>query len=210
MRRLAAAVALAFGVAAPLRAAVDVTVTGDRVHVRAARAPLGDVLDGLARRTRMKVVYDGARPHTLVSVELRDRTPAQAVLGVLEGLGVSYALVMNANGTEVEMLMIVGAGASPGGGVGPAAAVAAKPSSRHVPDEQPDVPEPEVYEERRPVPEEKEAAPEAPRPTPPPFGPLNPAGSVSPFAPGFPAVPAQPAASPTPAPQATPSPNSSS
>ena len=209
MRRVSVVVALAFGFAAPLRAAVDVTVTGDRVHVRAARAPLGDVLDGLARRTRMKVVYDGARPHTLVSVELRDRTPAEAVLGVLEGLGVSYALVMNASGTEVETLMIVGAGTGPGagGGVAPATS-ASKPSSRHVPDEQPDVPEPEAYE--RVAPEEKELVPEPPRPTPPPFGPLNPAGSVSPFAPGLPAAPTQPAASPTPAPQATPPPNSPS
>jgi hypothetical protein len=205
MRRVVTVVALAFGVAAPLRAAVDVTVTGDRVHVHAARAPLGDVLDVLARRTRMKVVYDGARPHTLVSVELRDRTPAQAVLGVLEGLGVSYALVMDSTGTEVETLMIVSAGA---GGGPPGVPAPGKPATRHVPDEQPDVPEPEVYEERRTVPEEKEAVPEPPRPTPPPFGPLNPSGSVSPFAPGVPLPPTLPVPSPTP--QATPSPNSSS
>lgn len=205
MRRVAA-VALAFGVVAPpVRAGVDVTVSGDRVHVRASRASLGDVLDVLARRTRMKVVYDGARPSALVTVELRDRTPAEAVLGVLEGLGVNYALVMDDTGTEVETLMIVG------GSSAPPPRAAARPAPRPVPDEQPEPPpEPEDVDERRAAPEAKEAVPEPAKPTPPPFGPLNPAGSISPFAPGLPVAPTRPAASPTPAPNATPSPQISS
>ena len=95
----------------PLQAGVEVTVTGDRLDVIAARAPVSEVLYGLARKTRMKVVYEGPVPRTPVTVELRGRTPAQAVLGVLEGLGLSYALVLDVSGTEVETLMIVGTGA---------------------------------------------------------------------------------------------------
>ena len=106
------AAALALGLSLPLQAGVEVTATGDRLDVTAAQAPVSEVLDGLARKTRMKVVYEGPAPRTPVTLELRGRTPAQAVLGVLEGLGLSYALVLDVSGTEVETLMIVGTGAS--------------------------------------------------------------------------------------------------
>jgi hypothetical protein len=109
MRRFAMAAALAMALSAPLRADVEILAVGDRLDVTAARAPVSAVLDGLARKTHMKVVYEGPAPQTLVTVELRDRTPAQAVLGVLEGLGLNYALVLDLSGTEVETLMIVGA-----------------------------------------------------------------------------------------------------
>jgi len=105
------AAALALGFSLPLQAGVEVTATGDRLDVTAAQAPVSEVLDGLARKTRMKVVYEGPVPRTPVTLELRGRTPAQAVLGVLEGLGLSYALVLDVSGTEVETLMIVGTGA---------------------------------------------------------------------------------------------------
>jgi hypothetical protein len=104
---LAAALAL---LAAPLLAGVEITASDGRVDVTAAQAPLADVLDGLARKTRMKVVYDGATPRTPVTVDLRRRTPAEAVLGVLEGQGVNYMLALDVSGTQVETLMIVGAG----------------------------------------------------------------------------------------------------
>src|SRR5688500_7884870 len=74
MGRFAVAAALAMVLAAPLSAGVEVTAAGDRLDVVAARAPLSEVLDGLARKTRMKVVYEGPKPQTLVTVELKDRT----------------------------------------------------------------------------------------------------------------------------------------
>src|SRR5688572_17794553 len=111
MSRSTMAAALALGFSLPLQAGVEVTATGDRLDVTAAQAPVSEVLDGLARKTRMKVVYEGPVPRTPVTVELRGRTPAQAVLGVLEGLGLNYALVLDVSGTQVETLMIVGAGA---------------------------------------------------------------------------------------------------
>ena len=42
------------------------------------------VLDRLARQTGMKVVYEGPAPRQLVTVSLKGRTPAEAVLSVLE------------------------------------------------------------------------------------------------------------------------------
>ena len=88
---------------------VSVTFRGGRVDVRATAAPLSEVLQQLARVTGMKVVYDGSLPPAILSLSLEDRTPVEAVMGVLEGLGVNYALAADAAGTRVETLILSGA-----------------------------------------------------------------------------------------------------
>jgi hypothetical protein len=91
----------------------DVDVRGTaagRVSVRVTAAPLSEVLDRLARQTGMKVVYDGAPPRTLVrGRQVEDVTVAEAVVDVLEGLGVSYALRLDATGLKVDTLLVLGA-----------------------------------------------------------------------------------------------------
>jgi hypothetical protein len=201
MSRIPVALAVALALAAPVGAGVEVTVAGDRLDVHAARAPLSEVLDGLAGKTRMKVVYEGAAPRTLVSVSLTGRTPAEAVLGVLEGLGLDYALILNGAGTEVETLMIVGQG-------GPSAPHAAS-SGRAQPPAAPDDPgfddaQPEDVEVARSKAEPHEVPPDPPTPAAPPqFGPVNPPARsypTSPFAPGPPkALPPPPTPAPSPA-----------
>jgi hypothetical protein len=219
MGRAAIAVALTFTLAAAVRADVEITAAGDRIDVSAARAPLSDVLDGLARKTRMKVVYEGAAPRTPVTVELRSRTPAQAVLGVLDGLGLSYALVLDVSGTQVETLMMIGGG--PGGASAPSPVAASSRPARNAPRNAPhaNLENPEVYSDEpveivpvpEPVPAQAAApdaakAPEAAKP--PAVGPLNPttAFPVSPFAPGPPMpVTAPPSPAPSPNPNSVPS-----
>ena len=90
---------------------VDVRGTGaGRVSLRVTAAPLSDVLDRLARQTGMKVVYDGAPPRALVrGRQVEDVTVADAVADVLEGLGVSYALRLDATGMKVDTLLVLGA-----------------------------------------------------------------------------------------------------
>ena len=181
MRRVVIAWALAAVAAAPSRAGIEITVGERGLDVRAARAPLAEVLDGLARKTRMKIVYEGARPH---------------------------ALVMNAAGTEVETLIFPsgGGGASGGGATAAPARSSSQRSRQHVPDDQPDVDLPDEVEPMRPAAEPHEVVPDPPKPSPPaPIAPLNPTGAfpLSPFAPTAPATPA-----PSPTPAATPSPNS--
>jgi len=88
-------------------ASVEVTRDGPRVSVRAEAAPLSDVLDRLARELGMKVVYEGAAPRNLVNASLASRTPAEAVLSVLEGLGLDYLARMDATGARIEQLVIV-------------------------------------------------------------------------------------------------------
>ena len=196
------AAALALVLSVPLQAGVEVTATGDRLDVTAAHAPVSEVLDGLARKTRMKVVYEGPAPRTPVTIELRGRTPAQAVLGVLEGLGLNYALVLDMSGTEVETLMIVGTGAltASAGTVRPARGIRRDTPSA-IPDE-PTADSEEVSEVEGSISAISTDAPkvdENATPGPAGVGPLNPAGTFPnglPFAPGLPLV--MPSPSPNP------------
>jgi len=199
MGRAAITVVFACALAATARAGVEITTAGDRVDVVAARVPVSEVLDGLARKTRMKVVYEGPVPRTPVTVDLRGRTLAGAVLGVLDGLGLNYALVLDPSGTTVETLMIVGAAprvvtSTVSGGGRPA-----RNGRGESPDTNPESPEiasdePFVVEDQRiqdAVAEVKaeemvKGAVKENLRVPPAVGPLNPttAFPVSPFAPG--------------------------
>lgn len=126
-------------------AEVQVHVTDGRIDLKAAGAPLSEVLDRIAKQTGMKVTYDGAPQRMPVNLTLADRTPAQAVLGVLDGLGLNYALRMDVSGTRVEALMIAGtASASPGAPL-PAPTRAAAPA--YHPPEAVDEPEDEAVAE---------------------------------------------------------------
>jgi hypothetical protein len=57
----------------------------------------------------MKVVNEGPPPRQPLTLTLAGRTPAEAVLGVLDGLGLNYALKMDLTGTRVETLILSGA-----------------------------------------------------------------------------------------------------
>jgi hypothetical protein len=107
--RAAALLALLAATAFPATAEVTVRVSGGTVDLAATAAPLADVLDRLGRQTGMKVVYEGAAPRQLVTVSLHGRTPAEAVLSLLEGLGVNFALVADPTGTRVRTLVVAGA-----------------------------------------------------------------------------------------------------
>jgi hypothetical protein len=98
-------------VAAPAAADIDVRMSAGRVDVHVKAAPLTEILDRLSRQTGMKVVYEGAPPRQLVTAALDGRTPAEAVLAVLEGLGLNYAVVMDASGQRIDTLLLAGTGA---------------------------------------------------------------------------------------------------
>jgi hypothetical protein len=99
---------MAVAIASPGMAAVDVRVSGQSVDVQASNAPLSEVLDRLSRQTQMKIVYDGTPPRQTVTLDLRGRTPVEAVVAALEGQGVNYALAMDPTGTRVETLLVSG------------------------------------------------------------------------------------------------------
>ena len=165
---------------------------GDKLDVRATAAPISEVLDRIARETGMKVTYDGAPPRARVSVSLTAVTPAQAVLAVLEGQGLNYALRMDPRAVRIEsLLMVAGSGAG-----GPVPAVR-PPGPRQI-DREPDITEPEEEaptEAPAPPPEEQQR-----RPFPFPGGiPPGPSGPAMPLAlPTAPPAPSASPASPTP------------
>ena len=184
---------------------VEVRSTEGGLDVRADAAPLADVLERISRQTGMKVVYDGAPTRTPVTATLERASAVEAVLSLLEGQGVSYALIMDPSGTKVETLMLV---APSSGGV--ARSTPAAPARRQAPLRLPEPPieEPELEE---PVAVQEELAPDAqPGPeepgadapdsaaTPYPVSPFAPQ-PVLPFgpAPGQPGVPLQLGVQPT-------------
>jgi hypothetical protein len=112
MRKAASAVLGFFaGVAllagGPAAAEVTIVVHQGRVDLDARSAPLSDVLDRLARQTAMQVTYEGAPPRNLVTATVAAATPAHAVLSVLEGLGVNYAIQLDRTGSEVRTLLLI-------------------------------------------------------------------------------------------------------
>ncbi len=148
--------------AVPAVAEVEVRAANGRVDVHATNSPVADILERLSRQTGMKVVYEGAPPRQLVTATLEGRTPAEAVLGVLEGLGLNYAMVMDPTGTNVQTLLMTGA-AGPGMPLpGPGSAMGRPPGIEPRPRVQPPVeaePEPEPDQPEEEATEGEEAAP---------------------------------------------------
>lgn len=180
-----------------------VTVSSDGVIIVARATPVSEVLDRLARQTGMKVTYDGGTPRTLVTTRIERATPAEAVLAVLEGLGLAYALQTDPTGSRVETLLMMGQASS-----------VASPPRAAAPPPVPMMPEPPViaddvaFEEMMepgeefppqfPVPPEGGQRPdqEAARKAPEPQG----IPTYSPFAPPQVVPPPLPVASPPPPP----------
>ena len=134
-------------------AQAEVRRSGDKVDVRATAASISEVLDRLARETGMKVSYDGAAPRARISMNISGVTSAQAVLAVLEGQGLNYAMRMDPTGARVETLLLVS------GGTASASASAPTPRAPRPAERDPEPPEPEeeapveiapAVEERRP------------------------------------------------------------
>jgi hypothetical protein len=189
---------VAFTAAALLAASVggadtDVRRSGDKVEVHATAAPLTEVLDRVARQTGMKVAYDGPQPRARVSLNLPPLTPTQAVLSILEGQGLNFALRMDPTGTRIETLLLVA-------GSGTAAVAAAPPQRAEMGPrmfERPEEPEPDEVPTEAPPQGGNEAddapkgqravmAPMLPQPT----GPAVPLALPTPPVPGMPgAVP---------------------
>ena len=88
---------------------VRVALTAGRLDV-AARAPLSEILDRIARQTGMKVVYDGPPPRQVVAADFRAMTPSRAVISLLEAQGINFAATTDVTGEQVTTLMVLGSG----------------------------------------------------------------------------------------------------
>jgi hypothetical protein len=186
-------------------AEVAIQTANGRLDLRANTTPLSEVLEQLSRQTGMKVVYEGPIPRQLVTVSLERRTPAEAVLALLEGLGLNYALVMDPTGSRVQTLLMEGSAPSAPASAAPAAPlrpaltptrVAPPPASSPDTIEEPEVEEPPAEDEPAANPQLKPGAPAgaAPAGVPVPgmFAPAMPPAVVPVPVPNFPISPFTP------------------
>ena len=131
------------------------SVGDSAIDVRAKSAPISEVLDALAKRTGMKVVYEGAPPRQSVTASLQRGSAAEIILALMEGQDLNYGLKMDPAGQRVETLIVSGGGAA--GAASPAAASAVPAPPRFDPP-QPSYNEEEAFEaEEVPPPPQPEA-----------------------------------------------------
>lgn len=121
---------LAWLVSAALAAAVDarpgepeIRAEGGEVTIRAKNLPLSQILDRLSSATGMELTYEGPRPTTPVTMSEEGISETQAILKLMEGLGVSYVFRTDATGQRVDLLIVSGSG--PGTVAPPASRAAA-------------------------------------------------------------------------------------
>ena len=163
--------------AAPdLRAAVEIRVSGEHVDIQATNAPLADILDGLSRQTPMKIVYEGPPPRQLLSVDLKGRTPAEAVLAILEGQGLSFTVALDPSGTKVQTLLMAGGNNAPSAAPPRTPLRPERPAREPIRESVVEEPVEDVTEEG----EEQEVPPDTGRPTPPQAKPSEPPSPSSP------------------------------
>jgi hypothetical protein len=187
---------------------IDIRQDKGWLTIRAQAARLEDVLTRLSAVAGSKVVYGGAPPRGLVSAEVRRQAPADAVVALLAGQGVDFAIQLDARGHQIQTIFIAGERdprAAEAGRAEPAAAREVEPEPA-----EPEVDEPEglihsaegdpiAVSDKEQEQEQGEGASEpapvaSPTPTPPPEERSWPSGPLrSPFAAG-------PKAQPTPTP----------
>jgi hypothetical protein len=90
------------------RADVKVAMHGTHMDIVATKATVSDILDTVAQKTGMKVIFNGPRPPREITKSIVDRSPADALLGILEGEGLNFAVILNPAGTQVETLLVTG------------------------------------------------------------------------------------------------------
>jgi len=138
------------------RSELNIQVRGTSVDIRAQRVPLQQVLDNLSQKTGMKVVYDTEPPQEIVSLDMRDISMRGALMQLLQGHGLTYAVRMDPTGMRVETLLLTHGGAG---------ALKAAPPRQPPPPMMPEQQEQQEYYEEMAEPNEP---PPPPEPTPPP------------------------------------------
>jgi len=86
---------------------VEVRVNAGRVDLKLPGAALSEVLARLSSALGFKLTReDGVPDPYLPALEFKGRTPVEAVLSVLDGQGLNYAITMDASGATVESLLL--------------------------------------------------------------------------------------------------------
>lgn len=89
----------------------EIRAEGGEVTIHARNLPLSQILDRLSQATGMDLTYEGARPTTPVTVTVERLSEVDAIVKLMEGLGVSYVFRTDDTGQRVDLLIVSGAGA---------------------------------------------------------------------------------------------------
>ena len=173
--RVAVCTALLLAFAGGLRAELNIQLRGATVDIRVRQVPLQQVLDQLAQKTGMKIVYDTEPPQDQVSLELSGFGVPAALTELLRGHGLHYVTMMDRSGQRVETLLLTH------GGGGAARAQPAPPPPPNPEEHQEYYEEPQEYPEPPPPPEQTP-------PPPPPQSPIWAPGTIVPPGGGIPGM----------------------
>jgi len=102
----------ALPLARPSTGGLEVETHGAQVSIRAHQVPLNRILDRLAQQTGMKVTYESTPPSQPVTATLERLPVRDAVVRLMEGLGVPYVFRTDVSGQRVEILIVSGGGTS--------------------------------------------------------------------------------------------------
>jgi hypothetical protein len=92
--------------AQPAAPRLEVSASDGRLAIRATATPLADVLDEVARKTGMVVVFETARPRQPVTANIPSLPEEEAIARLLEGQPVSWGVKLSANRRRVERLVL--------------------------------------------------------------------------------------------------------
>ncbi len=122
--------------AAPARCAEEVALRireDGRVDVRVSLATVTAVLERLSAATAITLTYQGPPPRRQVSLEAYGANQAEAVVAVLDALGLDYVVTLDASGTRIRTVVVAEsarfAAARGGEGVAPKDGAAPKDDS---------------------------------------------------------------------------------
>lgn len=96
----------------PPAGSLEVVAQGSQVSVRANAVPVNRILDRLAQQTGMKVTYEASPPSQQVTATLENLPVRDAVVRLMEGLGVGYVFRTDVSGQRVDTLIVAGTAAS--------------------------------------------------------------------------------------------------
>ena len=85
---------------------LEIEVDGGLVTVRAQKMPLNRILDRLAQQTGMKITYESTPPSQPVTATLESLPIRDAVVRLMEGLGIPYVFRTDVSGRRVETLFV--------------------------------------------------------------------------------------------------------
>jgi hypothetical protein len=85
---------------------LQVTASDGRVTIRATRVPLSEILQELARKSGMEVVYESAMPRQPITTTIENLPEEEAIARLLDGVPLSWGVKLSANRRRVERLVL--------------------------------------------------------------------------------------------------------